>query len=153
MVKVTIDSLVGLDYPNLEVLVIDNNTKDEKVWKPVEEYVDRLRETMGDRVKFFHLPKWPGYKAGALNFARTQTAADAEVIGLVDAAYVVRKDWLRALVPYFENAKVAWVQAPQDHREWENDLFKEWINWEYAGFFDIGMVARNEDNAIIQHGT
>jgi cellulose synthase/poly-beta-1,6-N-acetylglucosamine synthase-like glycosyltransferase len=27
------------------------------------------------------------------------------------------------------------------------------INWEYAGFFDIGMVFRNEANAIIQHGT
>jgi len=25
--------------------------------------------------------------------------------------------------------------------------------WEYAGFFDIGMVHRNERNAIIQHGT
>jgi hypothetical protein len=26
-------------------------------------------------------------------------------------------------------------------------------NWEYQGFFDIGMVYRNEGNAIIQHGT
>ncbi len=153
MVKLTIDSLVNVDYPNLEVLVVDNNTKDEAVWKPVADHVEHLRETMGDRVKFFHLPKWPGYKAGALNFAMQQTAADAEVIGLVDADYVVRKDWLKSLVPYFENPKVAWVQAPQDHREWQGDTFKEWINWEYAGFFDIGMVARNEANAIIQHGT
>ena len=153
MVKLTIDSLVNVDYPNLEVLVVDNNTKDEKLWRPVEQYVDSLRERMGDRVKFFHLPKWPGYKAGALNFAMSQTAPDAEVIGLVDADYMVRKDWLKSLIPYFENPKVAWVQAPQDHREWESDIFKKWINWEYAGFFDIGMVARNEANAIIQHGT
>ena len=27
------------------------------------------------------------------------------------------------------------------------------MNGEYAGFFDIGMVQRNEDNAIIVHGT
>ncbi|CAK0768772.1 membrane hypothetical protein [Gammaproteobacteria bacterium] len=27
------------------------------------------------------------------------------------------------------------------------------INWEYTGFFKIGMVQRNERNAIIQHGT
>ncbi len=153
MVKLTIDSLVGLDYPNLEVLVIDNNTRDEAVWRPVAEHVERLRQTMGERVKFFHLPKWPGYKAGALNFAMTRTAPDAEIIGLVDADYVVRNDWLKALIPYFDNPKVAWAQAPQDHREWEGDTFKEWINWEYAGFFDIGMVARNEANAIIQHGT
>ena len=27
------------------------------------------------------------------------------------------------------------------------------LNWEYAGFFDIGMCLRNEYDAIIQHGT
>ena len=27
------------------------------------------------------------------------------------------------------------------------------MNGEYAGFFDIGMVQRNEKNAIIAHGT
>ncbi len=149
MVKLTIDSLMALDYPNLEILVLDNNTKKEEVWKPIEAYCASL----GDKVKFFHLAPWPGAKAGALNFALTQTAPDAEIIGVVDSDYQVRKDWLRSLVPYFENPKVGHIQAPQDHREWEHDLFKEMINWEYAGFFDIGMVFRNEANAIIQHGT
>jgi exo-beta-1,3-glucanase (GH17 family)/cellulose synthase/poly-beta-1,6-N-acetylglucosamine synthase-like glycosyltransferase len=149
MVKVTLDSLNQLDYPDFEVLVIDNNTKNPEVWKPVQEYCALL----GPRFKFFHLGKWPGAKAGALNFALTQTDPAAEVIGVIDSDYQVNHDWLSVLVPYFENPKVGWVQAPQDHREWERDLFKECINWEYAGFFDIGMVARNEDNAIIQHGT
>lgn len=149
MVKLTIDSLLALDYPNLEILVLDNNTKKEEVWKPVEEYCARFP----DKVKFFHLAPWPGAKAGALNFGLTQTAPDAEIIGVVDSDYQVRKDWLSSLVPYFEDPKVGHVQAPQDHRDWEHDLFKEMINWEYAGFFDIGMVFRNEANAIIQHGT
>jgi hypothetical protein len=143
------DSLATLDYPDFEVLVLDNNTRDPAVWKPVLDYCTAL----GPRFKFYHLGQWPGAKAGALNFALTQTDPGAEVIGVVDSDYQVRPDWLKVLVPYFENPKVGWVQAPQDHREWEKDLFKEAINWEYAGFFDIGMVARNEDNAIIQHGT
>jgi len=145
----TLDSLTRLDYPNFEVLVLDNNTRDPEVWKPVQEYCAKL----GDRFKFYHLGKWPGAKSGALNFALTQTDPDAEVIGVIDSDYQVTPDWLSTLVPHFENPKVGWVQAPQDHREWDRDLFKEFINWEYAGFFDIGMVARNEDNAIIQHGT
>lgn len=149
MVKQTLDSLAKLDYPNFEVLVLDNNTRDPEVWKPVQAYCAAL----GDKFRFYHLGKWPGAKSGALNFALTQTARDAEIVGVIDSDYQVTEDWLTVLVPYFENEKVGWVQAPQDHREWENDLFKEWINWEYAGFFDIGMVARNEDNAIIQHGT
>jgi hypothetical protein len=45
------------------------------------------------------------------------------------------------------------VQSPQDYRDWRGDLFKTMCNWEYAGFFNIGMITRNERNAIIQHGT
>ncbi|HTH16867.1 MAG TPA: glycosyltransferase [Magnetospirillum sp.] len=149
MVKLTIDSLMAMDYPNFEIIVLDNNTKKEEVWKPVEEYC----KSLGDKVKFYHLAPWPGAKAGALNFGLSVTAPEAEIIGVVDSDYQVRKDWLSALVPYFEDPKVGHVQAPQDHRDWQNDLFKEMINWEYAGFFDIGMVFRNEANAIIQHGT
>ena len=66
---------------------------------------------------------------------------------------MVRPDWLKALVPYFADRKVGYVQAPQDHRDWKGDRFKEMLNWEYAGFFDIGMCLRNEYDAIIQHGT
>ncbi|MCA1908188.1 MAG: glycosyltransferase [Magnetospirillum sp.] len=149
MVKLTIDSLLALDYPNFEIIVLDNNTKKEEVWRPVEAYCAQFP----DKVKFYHLAPWPGAKAGALNFGLSVTDPEAEIIGVVDSDYQVRRDWLSSLVPYFEDPKVGHVQAPQDHRDWERDLFKEMINWEYAGFFDIGMVFRNEANAIIQHGT
>lgn len=145
----TLNSLAKLDYPHYEVLVIDNNTKDEATWKPVAEHCEKL----GSRFRFFSLGKYPGFKAGALNFALKQTAADAEIIGVVDSDYIVRPDWLSRLTPYFQKDQLAFVQAPQDHREWEDDRFKELCNWEYAGFFNIGMVHRNERNAIIQHGT
>jgi Glycosyl transferase family group 2 len=45
------------------------------------------------------------------------------------------------------------VQAPQDHRDGDRSLMHYIMNGEYAGFFDIGMVQRNEANAIIVHGT
>jgi len=149
MVIQTLDALAALDYPNFEVLVIDNNTKDEAVWKPLEDYCAKL----GTRFRFFHLPQWPGYKAGALNFALTQTAADAVYIGVIDSDYVVKPEWLRATVPYFAKNEVAFVQAPQDYRDENESAFKRMCYWEYAGFFHIGMVQRNERNAIIQHGT
>ncbi|BCR06045.1 glycosyl transferase [Desulfuromonas versatilis] len=145
----TLDGLSRLDYPDFEVLVIDNNTAREEVWRPVEEYCARL----GERFRFFHLPKWPGYKAGALNFGMSQTHPDAAIVGVIDSDYVVSPDWLSKLVPYFDRPEVGFVQAPQDNREWQGDLFKTMINWEYNGFFQIGMVHRNERNAIIQHGT
>jgi len=149
MVIETLNGLAALDYPNYEVLVIDNNNPHPELWQPVQAHC----ETLGAKFRFFHLEKIDGYKAGALNFALGQTDPRAELVAVVDSDYIVRSDWLKLLVPHFDRQAVGVVQAPQDHRAWEGSLFKEMINWEYHGFFEIGMVHRNERNAIIQHGT
>ncbi|WP_029007446.1 glycosyltransferase family 2 protein [Azospirillum halopraeferens] len=149
MVIQTLDALARLDYPNFEVLLIDNNTKDPEVWKPVEAYCKQL----GEKFRFFHLDNWPGFKAGALNFGLDVTAPDAEFVAVIDSDYQVHPDWLKATIPHFARPEVGFVQSPQDYRDWSHDLFQRMINWEYAGFFHIGMVQRNERNAIIQHGT
>ncbi len=149
MVIKTIESLAKLNYSNFEVIVVDNNTKDEEKWKPIAEYMS----TMPNHFHFYHLPQWPGFKAGALNFALGKTHPDAEVIGVVDADYIVTPDWLSDLVPHFKEENVAVVQAPQAHREWENNFFRRMSNWEFEGFFRIGMHHRHERNALIQHGT
>jgi cellulose synthase/poly-beta-1,6-N-acetylglucosamine synthase-like glycosyltransferase len=149
MVRLTLDALAELDYPDFEVLVVDNNTADPALWEPVAEHCARL----GARFRFFHLGKWPGYKAGALNFAFRETASDAGIIGVLDSDYVVRPDWLRRMVPFFNRPEVGFTQSPQDYRDGDAGFFKRLMFWEYAGFFKAGMVTRNERNAIIQHGT
>ena len=149
MVRRTLDALAGLDYPDFEVLVIDNNTSDPALWEPVAEHCARL----GARFRFFTLGKWTGFKAGALNFALRETAPDAEIIAILDSDYVVSPDWLRCMVPQFVDPKVGFVQSPQDYRDNDQSLFKRAMFWEYAGFFRLGMITRNERNAIIQHGT
>ncbi|MBN2752548.1 MAG: glycosyltransferase [Rhodospirillaceae bacterium] len=145
----TLNSVAALDYPNFEVLVIVNNTPEEHLWRPIEAHCAAL----GPRFKFVNLPKVSGFKAGALNMAMPNVAPEAEIIALLDADYVVHPRWLRDLVPAFADPMVALMQAPQDHRDGHESLFKEVMNSEYAGFFDIGMVQRNEDDAIITHGT
>ena len=149
MVRKTLEALAVQDYPNLEVLVMDNNTKDPAVWQPVEEDCKRL----GPKFRFFHLENWPGFKAGAINHALEQTASDAEIIAVIDSDYILQPDWLKRMVPYFDNENVGFVQSPQDYRDLHISAFKSFCYWEYAGFFNIGMVQRNEYNAIIQHGT
>jgi exo-beta-1,3-glucanase (GH17 family)/cellulose synthase/poly-beta-1,6-N-acetylglucosamine synthase-like glycosyltransferase len=149
MVIATIASIERLNYANFELLVIDNNTKDPARWQPVRDYMERLDE----RFRFFHLPSWPGFKAGALNFALTEVDARAEVIAVVDADYVVNSRWLASLVGYFNDPNVAVVQSPQAHRGWSRQIFHRMMNWEFEGFFRIGMHHRNERDAIIQHGT
>ena len=80
MVIATLTSLTRLDYPNYEIIVLDDNSSDESLWRPVEAWC-------GDhRVKSVHLQDWPGYKAGALNYAlREMIDPRAEVIGVIDS--------------------------------------------------------------------
>ena len=149
LLKETLDALAALDYPHFEVLVIDNNTKDPAVWEPVEAYCARL----GERFRFFHVDPLSGFKAGALNYALRQTDPAAEVVAVIDADYVVHPLWLRDLVPAFRDPEVAIAQAPQDYRDADQNAFKAMCMAEYRGFFLLGMMTRNERNAIIQHGT
>src|SRR5215475_1882011 len=145
----TLDALARLDYPDYEVLVIDNNTREEAVWRPVEAHCAAL----GARFRFFHVAPLAGFKAGALNYALDRTAPDAAIVAVIDSDYVVDARWLRDLTPAFQDERIAIVQAPQDYRDAGENAFKAMCYAEYRGFFQIGMITRNERNAIIQHGT
>jgi exo-beta-1,3-glucanase (GH17 family)/cellulose synthase/poly-beta-1,6-N-acetylglucosamine synthase-like glycosyltransferase len=149
MLMQTLDAVARLDYPNYECIVVINNTPDSALWLPIEEHC----RTLGERFKFVRADNIAGFKAGALRLALVHTAADAEVLGVLDADYVVHQDWLKDLMPLFGDPTVGLVQAPQDHRDGARSVMHHAMNGEYAGFFDIGMVQRNEFNAIIVHGT
>ncbi len=149
VVELTLRALAALDYPNYEVLVIDNNTPNENTWRPIE----RLCRELGPRFRFTHLENWPGFKSGALNFAITQTSASAEIIGVVDADYQVDPLFLRELVPAFIDQEVAFIQAPQDYRDYKPGSFSEAMYYSYEYFFEVPMQVRSERNAIIFSGT
>jgi exo-beta-1,3-glucanase (GH17 family)/cellulose synthase/poly-beta-1,6-N-acetylglucosamine synthase-like glycosyltransferase len=149
MLKQTLDAVARLEYPNVECVVVINNTPDPALWQPVEEHC----RTLGERFKFVRVDKLVGFKAAALRVALEHTAPDAEIVGSIDADYMLEPDWLRDLVPLFADPRVGFVQSPQDHRDGIRSVMHRAMNAEYAGFFDIGMVQRNEVNAIVMHGT
>ncbi|MEZ5566698.1 MAG: glycosyltransferase family 2 protein [Gammaproteobacteria bacterium] len=149
MVIQTLDALAQLDYPDFGGWSSQTTTRDESVWRPLEAHC----AVLGSRFRFFHAAPLAGFKAGALNFALSRTADDVTVVAVIDSDYVVAANWLRDLIPAFANPRLAIVQAPQDYRDPLDSAFKASCYAEYSGFFHIGMVTRNERNAIIQHGT
>jgi exo-beta-1,3-glucanase (GH17 family)/cellulose synthase/poly-beta-1,6-N-acetylglucosamine synthase-like glycosyltransferase len=149
MVIDTLNALSRLDYENFEVILLDNNTTDPEVWKPVEARCAAL----GSRFRFYHFENMKGFKAGALNKALELTDPNAVYIAVIDSDYQVEPFWLRLALPYFASRGVALVQGPQDYRDGTLSIFKRMCYEEYRGFFHIGMVERNEHDAIIQHGT
>ncbi len=149
MVIATLDALARLDYETYEVIVLDNNTPDPEAWRPVEAHC----KTLGPRFRFFHFDGVQGFKAGALNRALALTDPQATHIAVIDSDYQVEPFWLRRAMPLFASPAIALVQGPQDYRDAGENAFKAMAYEEYRGFFHIGMVERNEHNAIIQHGT
>src|SRR5205823_7004895 len=113
MLKATLDAVARLEYPNFECVVVINNTPDPEYWQPIEAHCREL----GNRFKFVNENNVSGFKAGALRLALAQTSDDAEIIGIIDADYVVRPDWLKDLVPVFADPKVGMIQAPQEDRK------------------------------------
>lgn len=151
VVERTLYALAELEYPRdaFEVFVVDNNTKDATLWQPLAAVCDQLGFT------FLHLEDWPGFKSGALNYALAVTPVDFDIIGVVDADYLVKPEYLHELAGYFADPGVAFVQTPQDYRDYRPDstFYQRACYHAYRYFFDLSMPSRNERNAIIFGGT
>jgi cellulose synthase/poly-beta-1,6-N-acetylglucosamine synthase-like glycosyltransferase len=149
VVIATLDRLAALDYQRYSVLVIDNNTLDEALWRPVEAHCRRL----GPRFGFLHVMGIDGAKAGALNLALDHTPESVELVGVVDADYQVRPDWLRRTVGHFADERVGFVQSPHAYRNFRSTRFGRIANAEYTVFFETSMVSYNERDAALTVGT
>ena len=148
MVIDTLRALLRLDYPRVQIVVIDDNTEDEWLWRPVETWCRR------HGVTFHHLENWPGYKSGALNYALQHlTDPDAEIIGVVDSDYQVEPGWLRDCVPLFADPWIGFVQAPQDYRGWQYARYYRRLYYSYEYFFAVSQPSRNERDGAIFAGT
>lgn len=101
-----------LDYPpeHLEIQVLDDSTDetsavvDREVRRLVERGLDAKAVRRSDRT---------GYKAGALD--RGMQQARGEFLAIFDADFLPEPDFLRRLVPNFDDAGVGMVQARWEH--------------------------------------
>jgi cellulose synthase/poly-beta-1,6-N-acetylglucosamine synthase-like glycosyltransferase len=145
----TIKALERIDYPNYEVVIIDNNTSDPAVWEPVAAYCEGR-----ERVKFIHVAPWPGYKAGACNLVlRQYTDPRAEIIGLVDADDIVQPYYLREVAPYFSDPSIGFVQTFEGNRDFQGSHYYQACVDSFQGFYLSVMSSRNERNTVPFVGT
>jgi glycosyltransferase involved in cell wall biosynthesis len=148
MVLDTLRALLLLDYPSFEVIVIDDNTDEEALWRPLEAWCAR------HGAKFKHLENWPGYKSGALNYAlREMTDPRAEIIGVIDSDYQLEPGFLRRCAPLFSDPWVGFTQAPQDYRGWQRARYYRRLYYSYSYFFAVSQPSRNERDGAIFAGT
>ncbi|MFT5179751.1 MAG: cellulose synthase/poly-beta-1,6-N-acetylglucosamine synthase-like glycosyltransferase [Candidatus Paceibacteria bacterium] len=146
-----VKSCMDLDYKNIEVIIIDNNSTNPKNWKPVEKFVKR---TSDSRIFFYQVSKLSGYKAGALNYALSKTNPKAKYIAVIDSDYIVKKEWISDSLNLI-GGKIKAVQAPQHYRCITNNFIERAASLEQDIFAATEMRIRGDKsiNATILHGT
>jgi hypothetical protein len=144
----TLESLTEIYYARFEVVVVDHNTGDEALWRPVETWC------ADNGVKFAHLQDCPGKAAGALNHAlRELTDPQAEVVGVIDPDYQVEPDYLLCCAPMLNDPGVGFVQSAQDYRRWREDPFFRRLYHAHEHFFPVAEPARNDRGGATFAGT
>ena len=107
-----IDAVCEIDYPKdkLEIQVLDDST-DETT--EIAALAVRRQAALGFDITYLHRTDRTGYKAGALEAALK--VARGEFVAIFDADFIPTKDFLMRTVGYFQNPKVALVQARWGH--------------------------------------
>jgi cellulose synthase (UDP-forming) len=139
----TVAAAVALE-PRHETWVLDDGKRDE---------IRKLAETLGAR--YLTRPSNAHAKAGNLNHALERI--DADFVGVLDADHVPTARFLTALLPYFSDPELAFVQSPQDfynlesfehQRRWNGQIFNE-----EAVFYRVIAPAKNRWHAPFWCGT
>lgn len=101
----TVAALVAMDYPNKQIVMLDDSTREE-----TRQAARDIAAKYG--VEVVQRTNRQGYKAGAINEFLPRT--DADYVAIFDADGLPAHNFLRDMVPIIEeDPRVAFVQTPQ----------------------------------------
>jgi cellulose synthase/poly-beta-1,6-N-acetylglucosamine synthase-like glycosyltransferase len=132
-----IEAVCDLDYPKekLEIQVLDDST-DETT--EIAELAVRRQAARGFDIKYLHRTDRTGFKAGALDAGLR--VARGPFVAIFDADFVPPADFLRKTVPYFNDDKIAVVQARWGH-----------LNQDYSLLTKIQAILL-DGHFVLEHG-
>lgn len=146
LVIATIRSVLAQDFADYELLVIDNNTADGALWRPVAHY---CRDQA--RVRFFRVARLGGYKAGALNWLRARVDPRTTHVLTLDADYRLRPGALREVARAIRTYPgAALLQYPQAYR---NGADAPGLRAEFRSFFSGYLSAAALGGRVLGTGT
>jgi cellulose synthase/poly-beta-1,6-N-acetylglucosamine synthase-like glycosyltransferase len=135
-----------IDYPidRLEFQVLDDSTDEtvEIVNNIVKEY-----KLLGFDISHIHRDDRTGYKAGALK--EGLKTAKGEFVGIFDADFIPRKNFLKIVLPFFNDPKIGMVQTRWEHLNRSYSLITQIQALALDGHFVIEQQVRNKANFFI----
>ncbi|MBK0382267.1 glycosyltransferase [Pedobacter sp. SD-b] len=133
----TIDSLLALDYPELELLFIDDGSKDKTL--------EVIKKAFGNNDKVKILSKTNGGKASALNYGISLSKHD--FIVCIDADTQLNKDAIKNLLKGFELEDIAAIAGTVKVGN-ETNFLTKWQSIEYITSQNLDRRAFDVLNSI-----
>jgi cellulose synthase (UDP-forming) len=140
----TIVGALSIDYPKLRVWILDDSRRP---------WLKEMCESKG--AGYLTRPDNRHAKAGNINAAIPKT--DGDLIAVLDADFVARRNFLWRTIGYFRTEKVVCVQTPQyffntDPLQTNLGLGRRWVD-DQRLFFDVVMPSRDAWGAAFCCGT
>lgn len=139
MVQRLLEAVTSLDYPadRLQIQVLDDST---------DSTVDLVRplvyayQRQGVNIQYAHRSNRGGFKAGALE--EGLCTATGEFVAVFDADFVPEPDWLRRVIPYFQDPRAGFVQTRWKHINDRFSLLTRLQSLALDGHFVVEQTAR-----------
>ncbi len=138
IVEETVIAAKAMEYPNFSIYILnDGFVANRDNWKEAVKLAKKhgihciTRKTPG------------GAKAGNINNALSKTKEEFTVI--FDADHVPKKHFLKAMMGYFVDERVAFVQSPQYYKNHDENMVTGG-SWEQQALF-FGAIMKGKDTA------
>lgn len=139
MIDRLLKAMTALDYPKdrLQIQVLDDSTDSTKdhVARLVAEYHNN-----GVNIQHLHRDDRSGYKAGALEAGLQVSSGD--FLAVFDADFIPEPDWLKSVVPFFQDEKIAFVQTRWGYLNNNYNFITHLISMALDAHFVVEQTAR-----------
>lgn len=140
VVERLLDCAAKLDYPKdkLEIQVLDDSTDET-----VEIIANKVKELKEQGVPIEHIRRDDrvGYKAGALAYG--MTLAKGEFFAIFDADFLPNPDFLKKLLPHFEDERIGMVQSKWGHLNLDYSMLTRMQAFGLDGHFTVEQKGRD----------
>ncbi len=146
IVEETLKATLAMKYPSFSVYILnDGYVAGRDNWKEAEGLAEKYGITCITRQQS------GGAKAGNINNALRETTEPFIVI--FDADHVPKPSFLREMMGYFIDKKVAFVQSPQFYKNYEENMVTGGAWDQQALFFGAIMLGKDDANTAFMCGT